>query len=675
MKGLKRYIYNKVETWRHVPKTPLVVFAAVIITLVSCAKMGQPDGGWFDETPPKVIGATPADRATNVTSRRVAIYFDEFVKIDNPTENVVVSPPQIEPPDIKGQGKRIIVQLNDSLKPNTTYTIDFSSAISDNNEGNPLGNYTYSFSTTDSIDTLQVAGHVLQADNLEPVKGTLVGLYSDLSDTIFHKKPMLRVSKTDSRGRFVIKGVAPGKYRVYALKDADGDYVFNQKSEQVAFTHDIIVPSYKPDIRQDTIWRDSLHIDSIRQVSYTHFLPDDIALRAFTETQADRYLIKTERSQADHFTVYFSYGNPRLPVIKGLNFDERDAFLVMPSEKNDTINYWLRDTILVNQDTLDVQMQYLMTDTLGVLVSQVDTIQMLSKQPYEKRVKAQQKAFDDWQKKRDRAKRRGDPYDSIMPRPALKVDIGVSMQLDPDKNIPFTMPTPLARVDTSKIHLYAEHDSLWYKSPFLFRVLRDKHAQPPDSTTVDSLPNHLYYELVGEWRPGVQYSLELDSAAFTDIYGVESAKTKDGFQVTSNDEYGSLLVNLSGMDTTHVVVQLLGNSDNVLKEVATSDGSAAFYYLKPQTYYLRMFVDGNDNGVWDTGEYDDGLQPETTYYYPEAIECKAKWDITQAWNPVATDFAHQKPEAITKQKGDDEKKITDQNEQRARQMGIPYMPR
>lgn len=214
---------------------------------------------------------------------------------------------------------------------------------------------------------MQVAGYVLNAENLEPIKGILVGLYNNLSDTIFTKEPMLRVSRTDSRGHFVIKGVAPGDYRIYALQDADNNYYFNQKSEQLAFTHDIITPTFKPDIRQDTLWRDSLHIDSIARVPYTHFLPDDIVLRAFTEVQTDRYLIKSERNEPDHFTLFFSYGDSLLPQIRGLNFNEHDAFITELSEKRDTITYWLRDTMLVNQDTLRMELKYMATDTLGVL--------------------------------------------------------------------------------------------------------------------------------------------------------------------------------------------------------------------------------------------------------------------------------------------------------------------
>ena len=272
----------------------LLYIFCIACAIISCARMGQPDGGWYDDDPPKVIGSNPADQSVGVKSKKITIYFDEFIKLEDATNKVIVSPPQLEVPEIKGAGKKIIVELEDTLKENTTYTIDFSDAISDNNEGNPMGNYTYSFSTGEQIDTFEVSGYVLDASNLEPIKGILVGLYNDLADSAFKTKPMLRVSRTDGSGHFVVKGVAPGEYRAYALQDADGDFKFSQKSEMVGFNHDVFEPSSKPDTRVDTVWRDSLHIDALLQVPYTHFLPDDITLLAFTQTQTDRYLMKTE---------------------------------------------------------------------------------------------------------------------------------------------------------------------------------------------------------------------------------------------------------------------------------------------------------------------------------------------------------------------------------------------
>ena len=639
-----------------------------LLILAACAKMGEPDGGWYDETPPVIVRTTPQDRSTGVTSRKVSIVFDEYIAIEDVSEKVVISPPQLETPDIAAGGKVIKIELHDTLRPATTYTIDFSDAISDNNEGNPLGNYTYTFSTGEEIDTLEVAGTVVAAENLEPVKGILVGLYSDLNDSAFQTKPMLRVSRTGSDGRFIIRGVAPGSYRIYALDDMDGNYMYSQKSEQLAFTDEIITPSWKADTRQDTVWRDSLHIASISRVPYTHFLPDDIVLRAFTVEQTDRYFLKSDRTEADHFTLFFSYGSDTLPHVRLL--DHEDANIIIePSLHNDTISYWLADTTLVNEDTLMVELTYMMTDTTGLLTPQTDTLEILAKTPYDKRVKAREKAYEDWLKKQQRAEKRGQPFDTIMKPEALKAEWHSPSDLDPDRNISLTVPYPLAVADTSKIHLYSKIDTVWYRSPYVFR---------PTATRS--------YELLGEWRPGVEYSLEIDSAAFVSIYGLVSDPYKNGFKVKSLDAYSTVLVNINGIETGQpLVVQLMDSSDKPVKTVRTTNGTAEFFYVKPATLYLRLFIDSNDNGKWDTGTAQAGAptatadsvasartQPEMVYYYPKKIECKAKWDLTLTWD--VRDTSVLKPSEITKQKSDTKKKQKNLNAERAKKLGIEYVP-
>jgi len=637
-------------------KTAPYLLLLLIAMVAGCARMGQPDGGWYDDTPPRVVGASPEDKAVNVNTKKVAINFNEFIKLEDATNKVVVSPPQLEVPEIKAAGKKIIVDLKDTLKANTTYTIDFSDAISDNNEGNPMGNYTYSFSTGESIDTFEVSGNVLDASNLEPVKGILVGLYDDLSDTAFNTKPMMRVSRTDSRGRFIIKGVAPGTYRVYALQDADGNYMYSQKSEMLAFSHDTYVPSCRPDIRQDTIWRDSLRIDSIARVTYTHFLPDDVVLRAFTVVQTDRYLLKTERQDPNKIGFYFSYGSPELPQLRGLNFNADTAFVVETSLKNDTVFYWLRDTALINQDTLSIEATYLMTDTTGLLISRTDTIEAIPKVSYEKRQKEKAKEVEQWQKEQEKARKKGERYDSIMPVKHLEPQINAPSSMAPDQNIAITMPTPLQRCDTAAIHLYSKIDTLWYRS----------------RCELDTVPGRLrQYVLKAEWRPDVEYSLEIDSAAFEDIYGQVSMPIKQGIKIRSNDAFSSLAVELSGIgDTAAIVVQLLNSSDAIVKQVVATDMTAEFFYLSPGKYYIRAFVDDNANGVWDTGDFYADRQPEKVYYYPKEVECKAKWDVTTRWNVAATPATSQKPLAITKQKPDKEKKLRNRNAERAKNLGI-----
>ena len=620
--------------------------------------MGSPDGGWYDDDPPKVVRCEPNDQSVNVTTKKITIYFDEFIKLEDASNKVIISPPQLEMAEIKVAGKKVIVELQDSLKPNMTYSIDFSDAISDNNEGNPLGSYAYTFSTGERIDTFEVSGYVLDASNLEPVKGILVGLYDDLADSAFTTKPMLRVARTDGSGHFVVKGIAPGTYRAYALQDMDNNFRFGQRGEMVAFSHDTYEPSSKPDTRIDTIWRDSLHIDALLPVPYTHFLPDDIVLRAFTHLQTDRYLLKTERTNAEKMTMFFSYGHPELPLIKGLNFEADSAFVIETGEKQDTIHYWLRDTALVNQDTLRMEVTYMMTDTLGNLVSQTDTLEVLAKTSYEKRMKEKAKEIEKWQKEQDKKRKRDEPYDSIFPTKPLTPNIKIPSVMTPDAKVTVEMPSPLVRCDTSAVHLYSQIDSLWYDAACEMKPVPGSIRQ---------------FIISADWRADTEYSLEIDSAAFVDIYGLVSNKYKQGIKVKSLDEMGTMTLKLSGIaDTLPLRVLLLNKSGDAVKEVLAVNGVAKFNYVMPDKYYVSALVDRNGNGVWDTGEYDLDLQPEEVYFYPREIECKEKWDISQNWNLTAVPLYQQKPAAITKQKPDAQKKLKNRNAERAQKLGIPY---
>ena len=615
-----------------------MAFIAFVVS--ACANMGSPQGGLYDEDPPRILYATPAEKAVNVTANKVSIFFNEYVKIENATEKVIVSPPQLEVPEIKDQGKKIVVELLDTLKPNMTYTIDFSDAIVDFTEGNPLGNYTYSFSTGDVIDTLEVSGNVLDARNFEPIKGILVGLYDDLSDTAFATKPLLRVARTDSRGHFVIRGIAPGQYRAYALQDMDNDYTFSQKGEKIAFNHNVFSPSCGPAMRPDTTWLDSIHIESIKMVSYTRFVPDDIVLLAFNEELTDRHLVKKDRTEPDKINFFFSYGNENEPIIRGLNFDDKDAFVDEMTEKKDTITYWIADTALINKDTLTVEVQYLETDTTGVLVNTTDTIDFVPKYSYEKRLKLEQEEYNKWLKQQKKRLKDDEVLDSIMPAKPLTPKYG-SAQMRPDGVFAIEMPTPLAKLDTAAIHLYTMVDSSWYRAPFVFQPKLNRMRE---------------YEVISEWREGGDYSLEIDSAAFVDIYGKVSDPFKAGIKIGKAEDYSSLLITVSGYESDNIIVELLNGNDNTIDTARVVGGNAEFFYLKPGEYYLRAFEDANGNGIWDTGNFAEDLQPERVYYYEKSVECKEKWDVTMKWNLKSVPIASQKPAKITKQKAEKEKK-------------------
>ena len=626
----------------------------LMIVVYSCASMGNPDGGPYDEEPPKFVRSTPKPFAINSKEKKVTIEFDEFIKLEKAAEKVVVSPPQLEQPEIKASGRKVVVGLVDSLRPNTTYTIDFADAIVDNNEGNPLGNYAFTFSTGTTIDTMEVSGTVLSASDLEPVKNIQVGLHSDLSDSAFMKKPFDRVSRTDSRGHFSIRGIAPGKYRIYALMDGNQNYLFDSKTEMIAFSDSIIIPAMEDAMRQDTIWKDSLTIDTIKSVGYTRFLPDDIILRAFKEENDRQYLTRSERDKENHFVLTFSARADMLPTLKGLNFDERDAFIIEKTDRNDSICYWIKDSLIYQMDTLEIQMDYLATDTLDRLVPQTDTLFLANKLTRAEREKLEAKAAEEKEKERKKKEKKGE---KIEPEPTqfLTLNVDAPSAFDLDRNVYLSFDEPVASIDTAAIHMEIKKDSLWEEIPFLF---------VSDSV----LPRK--YEILAEWEPEKEYQLSIDSMAFKGVYGLHTNKVKQTMKVKKLDEYGTILLNITGADST-AVVELLDGSGKVLRQQRiTPQNTADFYYLNPGTkFYIRLFNDRNGNGVWDTGKYSEHLQPEEVYYFPKVWEMKANFEFEENWNINAVPVEKQKLDEIKKQKPEETKKIQDRNKERARKLG------
>lgn len=626
----------------------------LMIVVYSCASMGNPDGGPYDEEPPKFVRSTPKPFAINSKEKKVTIEFDEFIKLEKAAEKVVVSPPQLEQPEIKASGRKVVVGLVDSLRPNTTYTIDFADAIVDNNEGNPLGNYAFTFSTGTTIDTMEVSGTVLSASDLEPVKNIQVGLHSDLSDSAFMKKPFDRVSRTDSRGHFSIRGIAPGKYRIYALMDGNQNYLFDSKTEMIAFSDSIIIPAMEDAMRQDTIWKDSLTIDTIKSVGYTRFLPDDIILRAFKEENDRQYLTRSERDKENHFVLTFSARADTLPTLKGLNFDERDAFIIEKTDRNDSICYWIKDSLIYQMDTLEIQMDYLATDTLDRLVPQTDTLFLANKLTRAEREKLEAKAAEEKEKERKKKEKKGE---KIEPEPTkfLTLNVDAPSAFDLDRNVYLSFDEPVASIDMAAIHMEIKKDSLWEEIPFLF---------VSDSV----LPRK--YEILAEWEPEKEYQLSIDSMAFKGVYGLHTNKVKQTMKVKKLNEYGTILLNITGADST-AVVELLDGSGKVLRQQRiTPQNTADFYYLNPGTkFYIRLFNDRNGNGVWDTGKYSEHLQPEEVYYFPKVWEMKANFDFEENWNINAVPVEKQKLDEIKKQKPEETKKIQDRNKERARKLG------
>ena len=633
-------------------RLPLILM--LVIIGYSCASMGTPDGGPYDEMPPKFVGSNPGMRAVNVKNQKIELEFDEFIKLEKAAEKVVVSPPQLEQPEIKVVGKKVALELFDTLKDATTYTIDFSDAIVDNNEGNPMGHFTYSFSTGGTIDTMEVSGTVLNAADLEPIKGIQVGLHKNLNDSALTTLPFDRVSRTDSRGHFIIRGVAPGKYRIYALMDGNQNYLYDSKTETVAFSDSIIIPSMMPATRQDTIWKDTLTIDTIKTVGYTRFMPDDIILRAFKEENTRQYFSRSQRDKENHFILKFSAKADTLPTLTGLNFDAKDAFIIEPNEGNDSICYWIKDSLVYQMDTLAVQMDYLYTDSLEQLVPKRDTIYLANKLTREQREKLAKKEAEEKEKERKKKEKKGEQIEEEKPS-FLTMNVDAPSAFDINQNIVLSFEEPVAKIDTSAIHMSVKVDTVWQETPFLFMA--------------DSVQPRKYNLLAG-WEPEKEYQLKIDSAAIVGLYGLHTNKVEQTVKVKKLDEYGTLLFNLEGAPSTSIV-ELLDNGGKVLRQQRiTSENTADFYYLAPNTkFYIRLFNDRNGNGKWDTGNVKKGVQPEEVYYFPKVWEMKANFEFEETWNIHAVPVDKQKLDEIKKQKPEETKKIQNKNKERAKKLG------
>lgn len=629
--------------------------AISILLLGACANPGSgPDGGPYDETPPRIVQMMPAAGQTGVTERRAVLHFNEYVQIENAAEKVIVSPPQIEVPTIRAAGKRITVQLSDTLRPNTTYTVDFSDAITDVNEGNPLGNFTYFFSTGEKVDTMEVEGNVLQADDLEPVKGILVGLHSNLSDTAFTRLPFERVARTDSRGHFSIKGVAPGEYRVYALQDMDGDFR-HSAGERLAVLRKTVKPASYPDQRNDTLWRDTVQYDTIISHPFTHYTPDDLVLLAYNERPMHRYFLKAQRDAPESFTLYFTAPSAHVPQIEALNFELSDLLPPQRSAGNDTITYWLRKLDLPAIDSLQIAMTYACyDDSLQRDTLRCDTLELLPKQTMAWRKKQEARAKEKWEKELEKRHKKGNFSNETPPVETLRVGIEARSLMPPDRNPVIRFPFPAAHIDSAGIRLLLEVDDST-KVPAPRRLL-------PAEDSLRALT------VMAEWRAGQRYTLAIDSAAIQGLYGTVNANLEQRFRIGTPEDYGALFLLLPDADST-AVVQLLQSEKKIERQVKSVKGRADFFYLLPGKYYLRLFHDRNGNGLWDTGDYALGRDPEEVYYFSQPIEVRANWDIEQAWRIHELPLTQQKPKDLRKQKEEKKETPRNRNAERLRNKG------
>ena len=605
----------------------LSLVAFCILTILGCANRGSgPQGGPKDTTPPKLLKCTPENGSTNVSTNKIQLTFDEIVLVQSTFEKVVISPPQTSMAVIKASGHKVNVELQDSLKPNTTYTIDFTTSIVDNNERNELDGFTFSFATGDFIDTLKLSGTIVDAETLNPIPNLIVGIHSNLNDTAFTSIPFDRITKTNAEGKFTINNIKEGEYRVFAISDIGNNYYFDIPTEQIAFSDSIYTPICTTEITYDTISHyaiidsaknivDStqLIIDSIIQHPNYIYTPNDIVLFAFTEKNNRQYLTKSDRPERHKFTLEFATQCDSLPTLKPLNIDDSlFTYLLQTSTNKDTLTYWLTDTLAWQQDTLKVETSYQKRD--DSIYWQTDTIIFTYREPKKNKAKNKTETENE------------NPYHTIKTNTSTSFDIYIPI------SITFDIPTNLTPNDTTTFTLQEKIDTNWVN--LQTEILKD-----------DSIG--LKYKIIHEWKPTTEYQLIIDSALFTAYTGLVNKKEIFNLKTKSLEEYSILIFELTDYKGNEVI-QILNKDDKVIRQQAATGAKIKFEYMKPDTYYARLFLDENGNGIWDTGNYKEKHQAEKIYYYPYDIELRAFWDVEEVWDINELPILEQKPKELIK---------------------------
>lgn len=603
---------------------------AAMLWIASCASIGNPTGGPRDEDPPKFVSSNPPQGAVEVTPNKVVLTFDELVQLKDAFSKVVVSPPGAQMPRVSSMGRRVTVEFRDSLLPQTTYTVDFGDAIADNNEGNKLENFIYTFSTGPVLDTLMVSGMVLGAADLQPAAGIYVGLHTNLEDSAFRKTRFDRIAKTDDNGRFVIGGLAPGRYRVFALEDKDNDLAWSSPEESLAFYDAIVEPYSEQTVTTDTIFNLLTgDVDSTYQRTRTRFLPNNILLRSYNTGYAQQYITKYERVDSTRLNFQFNAAADSIPLFSLVAGEEsiplEEIAVTERSATNDTISFWLKDKGIISTDTLRVAVTYLRADSAYNMVPVNDTLRLLTPKI---NVKAQKK-----ENKKEEA--------DTLPPPIPTIEIkALNGKPEVNQSITLELPTPPESFDFSMVNLSWKEDSVWLDvGDFSVSNIIPDTLNPRRLTV--SYP----------WKYETDYKLTIDSLAGKDIYGIFTDVFSLEFKTRPETEYGSLKFNLSNMgpDSIPRFVQLLdGSQGKPIRTGKLEEGSVTFSYLLPGKYNVRVIQDSNGNMKWDPGNFDTGIQPDLSYYYKETVELKANWDQEIDWNVFATPVDQMLPEALRK---------------------------
>ncbi len=595
---------------------PCLALAALVW---GCANPGTPSGGPRDRKPPVMLSSTPAPGSNNFDGKSVTIVFDENVQLKDADKKFVMSPPTAKKPRVEAHGKQVKVTFDEEEKllPATTYTLDFADCLSDLNEGNIYQNFTFSFSTGESTDSMMISGNVYDAQTILPVSGIYVLLHENLTDTAFTRTMPIRVAKTDDQGRFAIKNVPAGhEYDVYALDDQNRNFLFDQAGEKIAWLGRHVSPSWE--IRQvaDSVQTDSTYVlnDTIHYY-YTPILrdtltytPDSLKLFAFDEDNYDQYISVDERKDRNKVRIILNKPMVRRPKISFVGHDGETGLSVNQySPTNDTVTVWMTDTAIWKKDSVVLSVNYLVKDSIGQLVDQIDTLKEWH--------------FERKAKEADNKRRRKKKQEDEAPKIEL-LKMKVSGSVAPYGELGIFSPTPFGSFAWDSVRLSIKEDTVY---------------KPVAYTAVDDTVDICHKALKIKWQPGAEYRIEIDSASVYDIYGKWNDRISQSVKVTDLDKYGTLYIDVDSVPA-NALLQITNAKGVVIRQnYLKANGKAGFKYLKPADYMIRILVDDNHDGKWTTGNFAERRQPEQLIYYMQKVTVRQNWDIhvdfsTKAFN-------------------------------------------
>jgi len=626
-------------------KLPYFIIAgfAWIVIISSCANQGMPTGGPMDSIPPILVNTQPDYKALNYDENEVRLTFSEYIIPDAISEKLVVSPPLEKRPSILTKSRTLIIRFNEELKDSTTYSLDFKNSVVDNNERNPLEGLRFSFSTGEIYDSLRVAGRVLNSFDLEPVEQTLVLLHSNLHDSAVYTLTPDYIAETDEEGNFLVSNIAPGKYHLFSINDINNDLRYNEGAENIAFVDSLIVPHAEFYAEADTLVSG---VDSLLIEGHTHFYPAPKYIRQFKENLFEQYVKREERESRYKSTFVFNESVRDSFSILPLESEMKNWYILEPNEKFDSLIVWFADTLLARQDTFPVEFSYYQLDSTNQLFLQTDTTELI---------------FTDKKEEPTRRNREKDDEKEEGPEPIEQFSWNLNIQssaFDLNKDILLTSPQPLKNIDTSDIVLYLALDTL--KTPLNINFTKDTLAWRT-------------YRIKYNWEPETNYTLEIDSAAAVNIYGITSKELTKNFETQEEDYYGTIIFEASGI-TEQVIVQLLENNENeevITEKIINENKTVVFDFLEPDKYKIKIIYDRNKNGKWDTGSFQDKYQPERVAYINEVIKIRSNWDSNLNWNmepdPTFTKNIRDKELEEQKRKEAEEKAKQEREGQNGRQ--------